>query len=136
MQQDNTLSIPAVIQPIAFTVTPEMALSYGQLTADFNPLHLDAEFAATTPFGVPIAHGTSFLGLVLQAVEGAIVPAYFIADVRVKFTGPVHVGQSVTARGQLEDEDAGTYSVFAETDDGKRALQGTVVVSKRPEPRQ
>lgn len=30
---------------------------FAGLTGDFNPLHIDAEFAKTTPFGEPVAHG-------------------------------------------------------------------------------
>src|SRR5256712_13893873 len=30
---------------------------FGGLTGDFNPLHIDAEFAKTTPFGERVAHG-------------------------------------------------------------------------------
>ena len=30
---------------------------FAGLTGDFNPLHVDAEFAKTTPFGERVAHG-------------------------------------------------------------------------------
>ena len=30
---------------------------FADLSGDFNPIHLSAEYAATTPFGRPMAHG-------------------------------------------------------------------------------
>ncbi|WP_325544570.1 MaoC family dehydratase [Ramlibacter sp.] len=31
--------------------------AFGQVTGDFHPLHSDAEFCKSTPYGRPIAHG-------------------------------------------------------------------------------
>ncbi len=42
-------------------VTEEDVVGFAELTGDFNPLHLDKDFARRSPFGQPIAHG--LLGL-------------------------------------------------------------------------
>ena len=39
------------------TITQEQLNQYAQASGDRNPLHLDANFARTTPFGGIIAHG-------------------------------------------------------------------------------
>ena len=36
---------------------------FAGLTGDFNPLHTDAEFAKTTPFGARVAHGILTLAM-------------------------------------------------------------------------
>ncbi len=45
----------------ARTVSEADVMDFAQLTGDFNPLHVDEEFARRSPFGRPIAHG--LLGL-------------------------------------------------------------------------
>ena len=41
----------------ARTVTESDVMTFAGLSGDFNPLHTDAEFAKTSPFGERIAHG-------------------------------------------------------------------------------
>jgi acyl dehydratase len=41
----------------AFVFTQEDVIAFAQTTGDNNPLHLDADFAATTSFKRPIIHG-------------------------------------------------------------------------------
>ena len=45
-------------------VSREDAALFAEVTLDFNPLHLDDEFASESPFGRPIAHGLLGLSLV------------------------------------------------------------------------
>ncbi len=40
-----------------FSYTQEQVAQFAELTGDKNPLHLDAEYAATTNFKKPIIHG-------------------------------------------------------------------------------
>jgi acyl dehydratase len=45
------------------TVTEADVVAFAGLSGDYNALHVDAEFAATTPFGARIAHGLLVLSI-------------------------------------------------------------------------
>lgn len=120
--------LPEALEPVALATSPEMARAYAALTGDFNPIHIDADFAATTPFGRPIAHGTMAMNLVLLAVARTFGPARTPGALAVRFVKPVPVGATVHAAGRLSDAASGTYEVFVETDAGVRAIEGTLTV--------
>lgn len=44
-----------------YTVTEARINAYAELTGDFTPVHVDEDYARTTPFGTRVAHG--LLGL-------------------------------------------------------------------------
>jgi acyl dehydratase len=99
----------------ARTITERDLLLTAEITGDHDPLHVDAAYAATTPYGRRIAHGTLVLGL-LSACASAIAqraiangaegtPASLGYD-RVRFLKPVFIGDRLTARYVVERTDA------------------------------
>lgn len=69
---------------------------------DYNPVHSDAEFAAATPFGEPIAPGVFTAGLI-SAVIGTRLPgpgAIYLSQ-SLKFLRPVKFGDAITARVEV-----------------------------------
>ena len=77
-------------------LAPDVA-AYAALLGDTNPLHLDAAFAARTPFQRPIAHGMLSAGLI-PTIFGATIPAAVYVSQTLSFKRPVFVGDAVTAR--------------------------------------
>ena len=66
---------------------------------DLNPVHSDADYAATTPFKEPIAPGIFTAGLI-SAVIGIELPgpgAIYLSQ-SLKFIKPVKAGDIITAR--------------------------------------
>ena len=49
------------------TVTETDIVNFAGLSGDFNPIHVDHEFAESTPFRRPIAHG-----LLIQAISSGL----------------------------------------------------------------
>ena len=72
--------------------------AFAGLSEDFNPLHLDSAFAATTPFERPIVHGmllaSLFSGLLGQQLPGK--GAVYLGQ-SLRFLAPVRPGDDVTA---------------------------------------
>ncbi len=89
------------IETVGRTVTETDVVQFAALSGDYNPLHTDAVYAATTPFGERIAHGLLGLaiatGLVnrLGAFEGS-VEAFTGLD--WKYRAPIKIGDTIHVR--------------------------------------
>jgi acyl dehydratase len=123
-------ALPGSIAPLELATGTESARAYAELTADFNPIHLDPDFAAGTPFGFPIIHGTMALNLVLEAARHSLGPELECRSLEIRFSAPCPVGETILAAGMLSDPASGTYDIFVETRNGVRTLQGTMVVGR------
>lgn len=116
---------PTELAPATLTVSMDAIRAYGELTDDFNPIHLDPEFAATTPMGGVIAHGTLSICLLWQAVFNTFAASVFDdLDLDIRFVKPVRVGELLTAGGQRQPD--GGYEVWVRGPDGADRLSGTL----------
>ena len=79
-------------------VTDELIRKFAEVSGDFNPIHLDEEFAAETRFGRRIAHGM-LSGAFISAVLGYEFKERKIVYLSqtLKFVAPVFIGDTVTA---------------------------------------
>jgi 3-hydroxybutyryl-CoA dehydratase len=78
--------------------------SFVDAVGDYNPVHSDVAYAATTPFGEPIAPGIFTAGLI-SAVIGTQLPgpgAIYLSQ-SLKFMRPVKFGEHITARVRVEE---------------------------------
>ncbi|MBZ4652853.1 MAG: enoyl-CoA hydratase [Peptococcaceae bacterium] len=71
---------------------------FARISTDNNPVHLDEEYAKTTPFKSRIAHGMFSAGLI-SAVLGTKLPGYgtIYLSQDLKFRAPVYLGDELTA---------------------------------------
>jgi acyl dehydratase len=83
------------------TVNEADVTLFAGLAGDFNPLHVDEEFASATEFGGRIAHGPLVLSMAiglmaqLNLIDGT---ALALLDLAWAFKGPVKLGDTVRAR--------------------------------------
>jgi 3-hydroxybutyryl-CoA dehydratase len=78
------------------TVTEAHVVGFAGVTGDNYPLHMDAEFAASTPFGQRVAHGLLVLSLgagLIPMTPGIVAALLGMEEVR--FVAPVFIGDTV-----------------------------------------
>lgn len=80
----------------ARTITESDVVGFASLTGDRHPQHLDAAFAAATPFGERIAHGMLVLSYAVGLVD--FDPERVLALRRIEdavFKRPVRIGDTI-----------------------------------------
>lgn len=114
------------------TVTEADVVAFAAVSGDDNPVHLDADYAATTPFKERIAHGMLSASYI-SALLGTRLPgpgAIYLSQSLV-FKRPVKLGATVDARVEITalDESKGRVTLACVcTVDGKPVLEGEAVV--------
>ena len=78
------------------TITEQDITQFAAVSGDNNPVHLDAEFAATTRFKKRIAHGM-LSGSFISTVVGTQLPGpgCLYVSQNLKFRAPVFIGDTV-----------------------------------------
>lgn len=87
---------------LAKTVTEADVMSFAGVTGDFNPVHVDQAAAERSRWGGRIAHGMLSAGL-LSAVLAMKLPGpgtVYLSQT-LRFTRPVRIGDTVTARAEV-----------------------------------
>ena len=109
---------------------------YAGASGDFNPIHIDHEFATQTQFGGTIAHG-----MMVAATISEIMTSAFGRDwaqsgkMKIRFRSPVKPGQTVTATGSVQrvtpsgDSSRIVCTVSVVKDDGEVAISGQTEVT-------
>ena len=89
------------------TITEADIVNFAGLSGDFNPIHMDHEFAKKTVFRKPIAHG-----LLIQAMGSGLGMAFplmrtlaFMAIKEWKFLEPVYIGDTIRVRAKLLEKE-------------------------------
>ena len=113
------------LETVALLVDEAAILRYAAVSGDYNPIHIDPEFASKTEMGGVIAHGTLSLNLIWQALEQTLGrEGLDTVDLDVRFRRPVRVGDRIEAGGAL-DENGERYRVWARNQDGVNIIEGT-----------
>ena len=122
---------PQTLAGVAHKVTQPQLAKYAAASGDRNPLHLDPEFAATTPYGRPIAQGMLVLAFVSELLTKSFGRAWLCGGrLKSRFRAPVYPGDVVTATGTLKSAtaDSATYEVAVRNQDGTDVITGEATV--------
>jgi len=84
------------------SVIQENINRYAQAACDFNPIHIDEEFAKKTPAGGTIAHGMLALAYVSQMMTNAFGLDWVNGGkLDIRFKAPARPGDILTVSGQV-----------------------------------
>lgn len=80
------------------TITDEDIFDFADASGDYNPLHIDEEYAARSTFGRRVAHGILTAGII-SSVLGGEIPGLgtIFVELHIRFMKPVFINDTVTA---------------------------------------
>ncbi len=128
----GTISIDDFCQK-KHTVTENDLLLFAKASGDLNPLHLDKDYAATTPFKQRIAHGMFTGGLISAALAMDLPgPGTIYLSQDLQFKRPVCIGDTLTVKlivtEKHHEKPIVTLSCSVTNQEGKAVVLGTAKV--------
>jgi len=91
-------TLPSIVQHIS----QEKINLYAEAAGDFNPIHIDEDFARQTPFGGTIAHGMLCLAYISEMMTEAFGKDWASGGkISVRFKTPARPGDTITTGGKI-----------------------------------
>jgi acyl dehydratase len=121
------------------TISESDVYLFAGVTGDFNPVHVDEEYAKTTPFGSRVAHGPLTFSL-CAGLLGTELPGVGTVAVsnQVEYRRPVYIGDTIAVRVEVDalDRERGraTMAVTWRNQHGETVALGEMVVKPPREP--
>lgn len=118
-------------------ITDSVIRAFAEVSGDYNPIHLDENFAAQTRFGKRIAHGM-LSGALISAVLGNEFKERKIVYLSqtLKFIAPVFIDDYVTATATVskirEDKQIITLETICTNQNGETVVTGEAAVMILP----
>jgi acyl dehydratase len=116
-------------QAIELTVTPDpyLTIRYAGASGDFNPIHIDEEFAQSVGLPGRILHGLWTMAQVARAhTEAAGGPAA-LTELSVQFRGMGQLGEEIVVHGTVREVQDGVATVDSEAvQAGHRIIRNAV----------
>jgi len=91
------------------TISEGDIAAFAEISGDYNPLHMDAKYAAQTSFGRPVVHGM-FLGALCSSFVGMYLPGKrcLYMSQSLQFKKPVYAGDTVIVTGTVRSKSVAT----------------------------
>jgi len=117
-------------------ISENMLNEFGRSTEDYNPLHMNEKYAASTSFKKRVCSGM-FLSSFFSRLVGMYLPGKHALHMSqsLNFVNPCFIGETVTVEGKVIDKSAATKIIKLETtitnESGKRIIDGKAQVIVR-----
>jgi len=85
-------------------ITQESINLYAQASGDFNPIHVDEDFARKSPLGGTVAHGMLILSYLSQMMTVAFGQSWLSGGkLNIRFKEPARPGDVITVSGNIRN---------------------------------
>lgn len=115
------------LTPLERVIEQDGIAAYAAASGDFNPLHVDPEFAATTQFGGTIVHGMHQFALINELLATAFGERWPASGrLKVRFRAPARPGDRLLASATVTkvDDDAVSLAVELSNQAGELLISG------------
>lgn len=118
---------------LAKTISESDVYLFAGITGDFNPAHMNNEYAKHSLFKKRVAHGILSSGLI-SAVIGTQLPGpgTIYLGQTLKFVSPVYIGDTITATVKIKELNNENHRANLETlctnQDGDLVIKGEATV--------
>jgi acyl dehydratase len=116
-------------------IRQEKIIQYARASKDFNPIHIDEEYARQTPLGGTVAHGMLVLAYVSQMMTAAFGRDWVSGGrLSVRFKAPARPGDTITVGGRIcrVEKSAGrkliSCDVLCQNQNGEAVITGEAIV--------
>lgn len=118
---------------ISKTIRENEVRAFAELTGDFNPVHLDEDYAKGTRFGRRIAHGMLTASLISSVLANKLPGEGTVyLSQTLQFVAPVYLDDTVTARVTVtkirDDRPIATLETVCMNERGEMLVKGEAVV--------
>jgi 3-hydroxybutyryl-CoA dehydratase len=120
------------------TISESDIYLFAGITGDFNPAHVNEEYARQTMFKSRIAHGILTAGLISAVLANQLPgPGTIYLSQQLKFMAPVLIGDTLTANVEvieiLTEKNRVKLRTWVENQKGTVVLDGEALVMPRKE---
>ena len=113
-------------------ITDKMVRQFAEMSGDYNPIHLDDEYAKTTRFKKRIAHGMILGALISKLLNQKIGSGGIYLAQSLKFSNPVYIDEDITFDLEItklhQKRGFGTVETIAKNAAGDIVLKGEATI--------
>lgn len=122
----STVAVGDTVTRLSRRVTQEQIQAYADAAGDYNPIHIDPDFARSVGLPGTIAHGMLELGILAEAISTWAGGSANLRSLSCRFSKPLQAGATIICTGTVvavdSSEGIATLDVGASSDRGDRVL--------------
>ena len=121
------------VKQIQVPITEKMVQQFAEMSGDFNPIHMNEEYAKGTRFGRRIAHGMIAGALISRTLAMELGQGIYLAQ-SLKFQQPIFIGDTVdviiTVSSIREKSGIASIETVVKNQKGEVCVKGDAMIMK------